>query len=157
MKNFAILTLCYLFSFQSYTQVNPSDSAAITQIITEVFDGMRQSDSSLIGKHMHPAVMMQTVSRTESGNTISKLTKADGWLKAVAENTGAMWDERIDQLQISSDGTLASAWMDFAFYLGDTFSHCGHNSFQFIKIKGNWKIIYIIDSRMRDDCNRIEN
>lgn len=157
MRLVAILSIFIVFTFQAFAQSNQSDSAAIAQIIADVFDGMRQSDSSMIGKHMHQEVRMQTVSKTENGNTITQLNSADGWLKAVTGNTGAIWDERIDNLRIQVDGTLASAWMDFAFYLGDKFSHCGSNSFQFIKINENWKIIYIIDSRMREDCNRIEN
>ena len=48
---------------------------------------------------------------------------------------------------------MANAWAPYEFYINSEFSHCGINSFQLIKIEGNWKIIYIIDTRRKDNCN----
>lgn len=50
------------------------------------------------------------------------------------------------------DGPLATAWTPYAFYLGDTLSHCGTNAFQLAKLKDDWKIIQITDTR-RKDCD----
>jgi hypothetical protein len=51
------------------------------------------------------------------------------------------------------DGNLASVWTDYKFYIGEKFSHCGVNSFQLFKGDDGWKIIYIIDTRRKDNCN----
>jgi hypothetical protein len=74
-------------------------------------------------------------------------------LNAVAQNAGKVWDEQVDNVRILSDGMVAIAWMDYKFYLGDELSHCGINSFQFIKVDENWKIIYIIGSRKKENCH----
>ena len=50
---------------------------------------------------------------------------------------------------IKIDGALASVWTPYKFYSGATFSHCGANSFQLVKIDGAWKIQYIIDTRRK--------
>jgi hypothetical protein len=42
---------------------------------------------------------------------------------------------------------------NYKFYVGETFSHCGVNSFQLFKDKEGWKIIYLIDTRRKDPCN----
>lgn len=50
------------------------------------------------------------------------------------------------------DGNLASVWTDYKFYIDDQFSHCGVNSFQLFKGKDGWKVIYIIDTRRKENC-----
>ena len=66
-------------------------------------------------------------------------------------------DPREDGLEqlfeaIHVDANLASAWTPYEFYVNDKFSHCGVNSFQLVKLKGNWVITYLIDTRRREAC-----
>ena len=130
------------YSFSVLSQNPQHDSTQIAKIIHDVFDGMRESDTSKMAPYMHPNVKMQSLNVDESGNKVSQLNTAQGWLNAVANNTGEVWNEQVDNLKINSDGALATAWMDYKFYLGEKLSHCGVNSFQFIKIDEKWKIIY---------------
>jgi hypothetical protein len=154
MKKTLILSTFTLFiSFSAFTQNQQIDSVQIAEIIQDVFDGMRESDTSKMAPYMYSDVKMQSLSVDENGNEISQLNGASGWLNAVAQNKGAIWNEQIDNLRIKSDGAVATAWMEYKFYLGDDLSHCGINSFQFIKINEKWKIIYIIDSRRQNNCN----
>ncbi|MBT8322548.1 MAG: nuclear transport factor 2 family protein, partial [Eudoraea sp.] len=62
------------------------------------------------------------------------------------------FEERIHSYQISIDGPMANAWTPYEFWLNDQFSHCGVNSFQLINDGSSWKIIYLIDTRRREDC-----
>jgi hypothetical protein len=155
MKKDIFLTIFTFFiSLSAFAQNYQSDSVTIAHIIQKVFDGMRESDTSKMAPYMHQSVKMQSLSVEDgSGNKVSQLNGASGWLNAVAQNKGDIWNEQIDNLRIQSDGAVATAWMDYKFYLGDNLSHCGINSFQFIKIDEKWKIIYIIDSRKKNNCN----
>lgn len=154
MKKILILpTLIFFISATAVAQKNKSDSVRIAEIITTIFDGMRESDTAKMAPYMHPNVKMQSLTVDENSNKVSELNGASAWLNAVANNNGAIWNEQIDHLRIQSDGAVASAWMDYKFYLGDKLSHCGVNSFQFIKIDEKWKIIYIIDSRKKVNCH----
>jgi hypothetical protein len=47
---------------------------------------------------------------------------------------------------------MANAWVGYEFWLNGNFSHCGINSFQMVNFDGDWKIIYLIDTRGRDGC-----
>ena len=60
--------------------------------------------------------------------------------------------EEITGYNINIDGTMANAWTDYKFWLKDELSHCGVNSFQLINYDGDWRIIYIIDTRRKADC-----
>jgi hypothetical protein len=148
-----LIVFTILGLFPAFSQNYQSDSTAIANIIQEVFVGMRESDTSKMVPHMHPNVKMQSLNAGERGNEISSLNDASGWLNAVANNTGDIWDEQIENLKINSDGAVAAAWMDYKFYLGDELSHCGINSLQFVKKDEKWKIIYIIDSRFKNNCS----
>ena len=53
---------------------------------------------------------------------------------------------------ISIDGRLASAWMEFAFYLGENLSHCGVNSMQLYRTDEGWKIVYLADTNRPPTC-----
>lgn len=152
-KKSLLLAFVFLSSLPLFSQNYQKDSVQIAEIIHSVFDGMRESDTSKMAPYMHSNVKMQSLNVGENNNKISQLNGAQGWLNAVANNEGTVWDEQIDNLRINSDGAVATAWMDYKFYLGDQLSHCGINSFQFIKVDGKWKIIYIIDSRKKKKCN----
>lgn len=153
MKKYLFLTLITLcLSFSAKSQDFKADSVKISDIIYSIFDGMRESDTSKMTPYMHSEMKMQTLSVDEKGNKISQLSEAKAWLTAVANNTDNLYDEQIENLYIQTDGAVASAWMDYKFYLNNKLSHCGINSFQFIKINEKWKIIYIIDSRFKNNC-----
>jgi hypothetical protein len=148
-----IVALIFPLSFSVLAQDFQADSVEIAGIIQDVFDGMRESDTSKMAPYMHSSVQMQSLNVSDNGNKVSQLNGAFAWLNAVAQNKGKIWDEQVSNMRIISDGAVATAWMDYKFYLGDELSHCGVNSFQFVKIVDNWKIIYIIDSRNKNNCH----
>ncbi|HET8858524.1 nuclear transport factor 2 family protein [Marivirga sp.] len=155
MKKILLIFIFVLsISFSASSQDYESDSLKIAQIIHTIFDGMRESDTTKMAPYMHPSVKMQSLKVDKNGNKVSPLNGAQGWLNAVATNNGEIWNEQVNNFRIQSDGAIATAWMDYEFYLGDKFSHCGVNSFQFIKIDNKWKIIYIIDSRKTENCEK---
>ncbi len=57
---------------------------------------------------------------------------------------------------IRIDADLAVVWTPYKFFVGKKFSHCGVNSFQLIKLNGNWKIQYLIDTRRKEGCDKIK-
>jgi hypothetical protein len=74
------------------------------------------------------------------------------FLTAITKPHTEIYDERIVFETIKIDGPLASVWTPYKFYVGTTFSHCGVDSYQLVKIEGNWKIQYLIDTRRKDGC-----
>ena len=54
---------------------------------------------------------------------------------------------------IQIDGPMANAWTNYEFWVNDSFSHCGVNSFQLFNDQGSWKIIYLIDTRRKEGCD----
>lgn len=125
---------------------------AVKSVIETMFDGMREGDSSKVSAAFAKNVQMYSASIQEDGAT--KLTEgsASRFLTAVGTPHDKVWDEQISNLVIQIDGPLATAWMNYSFYLDKAFSHCGVNAMTLARIDDAWKIIYLIDTRRRDRC-----
>lgn len=81
-------------------------------------------------------------------------TPADEFIRIVGAATGPQWDERIHDSEVRIDGSLATVWTHYDFYLGDKFSHCGVDAFQLARFSEGWKIIALADTRRREGCGQ---
>ncbi|HKB42832.1 MAG TPA: hypothetical protein VKC90_00520 [Chitinophagaceae bacterium] len=70
----------------------------------------------------------------------------------ISKQSPGACDESISFETIKIDGPLSIAWTPYNFYYNRQFSHCGVNSFQLVRLKGQWKIQYIIDTRRKQRC-----
>lgn len=124
----------------------------IQSVIETLFDGMRAGDSTMVASAFTRDAVMQTVAKNQQGNVIKIEGNLAQFLNAVGTPHDQVWDEKIGGYEIKIDGDLASVWTPYQFYLGERFSHCGVNSFQLARLDGEWKIIYIVDTRRRTNC-----
>ena len=142
---FLILTVC---SLQVSAQ---TDELAVKQTITNLFDGMRKSDSILLKSAFAPEAILQTIDSRTAEIKI-RTDKVAAFVTGVSRPHKEIYDERISFDLIKIDGDLASVWTPYQFYVDDKFSHCGVNSFQLVRLGGEWKIQYLIDTRRKDAC-----
>jgi ketosteroid isomerase-like protein len=129
-----------------------TETATIKQTINTLFDAMRKGDSTLLRSAFSKDMILQSVSNNKEGKAILTVEKADDFAKAIGKPHAMIYDERITFGDIKIDGNLASVWAPYKFYLGDKFSHCGVDVFQLMKTAEGWKIIYIADTRRKDNC-----
>lgn len=129
-----------------------SEEEAIKKTIMTMFDGMRKGDSAMVHSVFEDKAIMQTIAANRSGKVVVNDGSLEGFLKAVGTPHDQVWDEKIEFSHINIDGPMASVWTPYEFHLGGNFSHCGVNSFQLYKGDNGWKIIYIVDTRRRDNC-----
>jgi hypothetical protein len=86
-----------------------------------------------------------------SDSTTERATPVDEFVTAVGQPHEKVWDERIWDVEIQIDGPLASAWVPYVFYHGETLSHCGVNAMQFVRQADGWQLLQITDTR-RQEC-----
>lgn len=123
--------------------------AGVRAAIEQLFDAMRGGDSTAVRAVFHPeARMLSAVLR--NGTPELQAGSIDEFVRAVGTPHAEVWDERIDDVEIEVDDPLATAWMDYRFHLGETFSHCGVNAFQFLRTADGWQVIQITDTRRRE-------
>ncbi|HEY7471733.1 MAG TPA: nuclear transport factor 2 family protein [Gemmatimonadota bacterium] len=128
------------------------EEAAVMAVVTALFDAMRAGDSTALRATLHPGATAATASVRDGVPTLERETSLDGFVQAVGTPHEGVWDERIRDAEVEVDGTLATAWMKYAFYVGENFSHCGVDAFQLFKSADGWKIFHIADTRRREGC-----
>lgn len=132
-------------------QPNSDERAAVVQTVQQLFDGMRAGDSTQVRAAFTSDARMMTVERDGDGGVL-RTGSLDRFVEAVGQPHEAVWDERIWDVEVRIDGPMATVWAPYAFYLGDTLSHCGVNAMQLLRRANGWKIFHLADTRQQDDC-----
>ncbi|MDF2156907.1 nuclear transport factor 2 family protein [Algoriphagus sp. CAU 1675] len=137
-------------TFQAGFAQSPEEE--VKQVIASLFDGMRSKNAQQVADAFSPEAQMQTVLAKPEGSSVGSNSVSDFVNRIASTPSETQLDERILDYQIKVDGTMASAWTPYEFYVNGSFSHCGVNSFQLVKFAEGWKIVYIIDTRRKEGC-----
>lgn len=145
------LILLVLFGFLiGIPAFSQSEEEEVKAVIVSLFDGMRAKNADQISAAFTPEAIMNTVIAKPEGSEVGSNSVADFAKRISSTPAETQLDERIIDYQIKVDGTMASAWTPYRFYVNENFSHCGVNSFQLVKTAEGWKIVYIIDTRRKE-------
>jgi len=148
MQKYFSVIACFLFT---YTLKAQSAEDSVKAVINRLFTAMKNSDSTSLMKCFADAAILQTVS--EKDGKVSVVTEQiKEFANFVATQKQGDADERIVFDIVRTDGSLAVAWTPYQFYYKGQFSHCGADSYQLVRINGDWKIQYLIDTRRKDNC-----
>lgn len=130
-----------------------ADSAAVHQVVTNVFTGMRTRDTTLMRGQFHPSATMRSAAWDRTARAVIEEDGVNDWLTGVAGAPAALvLDERLGPPVIHVDGNLATLWVYYEFWAGDRFSHCGADVFTLGRTAEGWKIVFVADSRRRTGC-----
>ena len=153
MKHFLLLTAAtLLFTVAESVNAQTQDVKDVQATIEQLFDGMRASDSAMVADVFTKDAIMKRVGANQEGEVMVQTGNLASFLNAIGSPKNEIWDERIGSYDINIDDNLATVWTPFEFYLGETFSHCGVNSFQLVKKDGEWKIFFIVDTSRQSNC-----
>jgi hypothetical protein len=147
-----IVTVALLLTFFANAQDELEDE--VEDVIKTFFEGFHKGDTLLMKQTMADELILQTASKNKEGKDILKTDDVKDFIKAIGSGRPVTdkWEERISSYTVKVDGNMANAWTEYEFWLDGKFSHCGVNSFQLFKNNGTWKIIYLIDTRRKSNC-----
>jgi Domain of unknown function (DUF4440) len=149
MKQFFIVLTIIGCGINAKAQTT-EDSVKAT--INNLFAAMKNSDTALLKECFAENMVLQTITRDKEGH-IKVLTEQPAeFIQSIGSLAADQADERISFESIKIDGPLAAVWTPYRFYYKGQFSHCGANSFQLVRLNGQWKIQYIIDTRRKQGC-----
>ncbi|MFN3759705.1 MAG: nuclear transport factor 2 family protein [Algoriphagus aquaeductus] len=141
--------MAFVYVMPAFSQ---SEEKAVEEVIRSLFEGMKSKNAEQVAAAFYTEGLMQTVQAKPEGSTVGSNSVADFVKRIATTPAETTLDERILDYQVKVDGTLASAWTPYRFYVNGNFSHCGVNSFQLVKMAEGWKIVYIIDTRRKEPC-----
>ncbi len=153
-----VLFLIVLASGQIIAQSSSEEELKVKSAVDTFFEGFHKGDTIMMKSVLADKVVMQSTFTNTKGENILQESDMSGFIKAIAKRPADQkWDERLLDYSIQVDGTMANAWTPYEFWLNGNFSHCGVNSFQLFNDNGQWKIIYLIDTRRRSTCNQVKD
>lgn len=148
MKYFFILLTVFVFP----SAIGQSGEDSVKATINKMFTGMKNADASLLKSSFADSAVLQTIIQAKEGKIAVRNEVLKDFIDFVSKQSPGDADERITFETIKIDGPLAIAWTPYNFYYKKQFSHCGVNSFQLVRVNGEWKIQYIIDTRRKQPC-----
>ena len=143
MKNLLVITVLLLSSVVFSQENSPKAT------VEAFFTAFHQKDSVALKAFCHKDISLQTVANTKNGTQL-KSDKFKDFLKSIASipNNIKIY-EKLLEYKVTIDGDLAHVWTPYEFYVNDTLSHIGANSFTMIKENDKWLIVHLIDTRRK--------
>ena len=149
MKTTFLFAVIFIFIANVNAQ---SAEDSVKKSVNQLFEGMKNVDPDLIRASFADSAVLQTIVRGADGKVAIKNESVSAFASSISKQTKGALDEQIQFESIKIDGDLASVWTPYKFFFSGKFSHCGVNSFQLVRVKGSWKIQYLIDTRRRVGC-----
>ncbi len=126
-----------------------AQETVVKSAIDEFFTAFHARDTVGLRKVMSEKIVFQSITENEKGASLKEEPVSE-FLKSIAGIPPTMkFEEKLTGYDIRIDGTMAHAWTPYVFYLNGKRSHSGVNSFHLYKENGQWKIIYLVDTRRK--------
>ncbi|HEX7904709.1 MAG TPA: hypothetical protein VF487_12590 [Chitinophagaceae bacterium] len=126
---------------------------SVKAAVNKLFAGMKEANVEMMKSSFTGNAVLQTIGKAKEGGGMVVTTEdVNGFAESIQKIAKGDADEQIVFETIKIDADLAIAWTPYKFYYKGKFSHCGVNSFQLVRLNGEWKIQYIIDTRRKEGC-----
>jgi hypothetical protein len=149
MRHIFLIILLFIVVLPANSQTG-EDSVKST--VNRLFTAMKNADPDILLSCFSDSVIFQSLSTDQQGKTIVKTESVHEFASLIGKLQKNDADERISFDVVRIDANLAVVWAPYQFYYKGKFSHCGADSFQLIRVNGQWKIQYLIDTRRKDGC-----
>ena len=127
------------------------DESTPEETVEKFFAAFHAQDTVKLKNFAVEGTKLQSVSNDLDGYTKLSTDDYSKFLKSIASIPAeASFKEKIHEYRVEENGLLATVTTPYSFYYNGNLSHCGVNSFQLVKFKDDWKIVYLIDTRIKE-------
>ena len=116
-----------------------AEEQAVLQPVNALFAGIAARDAAAIGAQLLPGGSATTVTEQPDG---SRVTQRRTWTEVLArfQPGPEKYEERLSDPAIESDGSVATVWGNYIFFIDGKIHHCGIDHFSLVRDNGAWKI-----------------
>jgi hypothetical protein len=144
MNKFFLLIIFTLLTAPLFAQ-NPQAEdmkAAAAAVPDKLFAAMRAKSFEDIRAMFTPDGQLVAIDKPKDGKGVSKtrVFTAESFAKAISGAKAADYIEKMPNKDVRLSGDLAIVSGRYTFYVGETFSHCGTNTFNLVLTEAGWKI-----------------
>ena len=150
-----IYVLIAIFA-SSLVNAQIEEEVKVKYAVETFFYAFNGKNENAIKRVVDADIKMQTVNLNAVGNMVVQNTNFNDLVNFMITMPDSIpFHEKILDYKIQIDGGMAHVWAPYEFWYNGEFSHCGVNSFQLYKEKDAWMIIYLVDSRRKEDCSPV--
>ena len=149
-----------LFTLLACSIVNAQleEEVKVRVAIEQFFYAFNNRNELAIKKLVSPDVLIQTIGLNIQNKMIVRTENFNDLINFIITTPDSIsFKEKILDYNIQIDGGMAHVWAPYEFWYNEEFSHCGVNSFQLFKDDDTWKIIYLVDTRRKEECNQVSD
>ncbi|WP_336514288.1 nuclear transport factor 2 family protein [Pollutibacter soli] len=149
MRKFLLFSAILFISIATKAQ---SSEDSVKTVVNNLFAAMKAADPEALVATFADSAILQTIAQNKVGEKYIRNESVKQFATSIGGLKSGAADERIVFETVKIDADLALVWTPYKFYFNGNFSHCGVNSFHLVRIKGQWKIQYLIDTRRKTPC-----
>lgn len=151
MKKILFITLIFV-NLSAFSQITKSE-ATPEKMVKDFFEAFHNQDTLALKKFAHKGAKLESVTVNAEGEASLSSEDYSKFLKSIASiPSDVAFQEKLHEFRVEENGPLATVTTPYSFYFNGKLSHCGVNSFQLVKFAGEWKIVYLIDTRTKENC-----
>ncbi len=152
MKNI-ITALLLVSNLAAFSQTNLKCETP-KKLVENFFIAFHAQDTIQLKNFVTDGVVLASASLDSLGNTKLSTSDYHSFISSIASiPPEAKFEEIIHEFRIEENGLLATVTTPYSFHFNGELSHCGVNSFQLVNFNGAWKIVYLIDTRDKENCD----
>ncbi len=148
------LFLCVGVAPMAPAQADQSDTerAAVLSVAERLFEAINQQDPILWDELVADGgVVIRTQPDGMGGYRIDRMITGD--MRARLKPGPEPYRERFTaEPTVLVRGAIAVVWGEYDFWIGDSFSHCGVDAIDLVKIDGRWMVTNLMWTMEREGC-----
>ena len=146
-----LLLLCCFCAGPLLAQ-QPNDEAAVLHTVDAFFLALGARDKAALEALTFPGSLNISVNMGSDGANSLGIRNYEQLIAALSRPGGAQALERYWDATVLIQGDIAVFWAPYDFHVDGEFSHCGIDSFQFIRQQGEWLISNLSWTLERENC-----
>ena len=125
----------------------------VLAVVNRMIEGLNKGDSAMARSTFHVKARLISVDLRRSDTIPPRIEETvDAFIQSLGRPRTQVFEEKLTNVKVMIDRTMASVWADYTFHTGTTLAHCGVDHFLLVKEGGAWKIIELADTRRRIGC-----
>ncbi len=153
MKKLVVTIFIAVFGFSAFAQ-EVSGEEKVKEVVNTFFEGFHGRDSLVMKSVVNDGVLMQSIGKNPQGEAVLQTQDFSKFLKSIVSIPATTnFKEQLHSYDIEIEGDMAKAWTPYSLFVNEVLQHCGVNYFQLYNMNGEWKIIYLVDTRKKEGCD----
>ena len=139
--------LITLLGTSTTVSAQASEKAAVLAAVQQFFDAMAARDAAATERVMMPEGRSVSF-RTIDGRLVMRSSLNQDYIKRLPSGKEKL-RERMWKPEVKIHGQIANVWTPYDFWIDGKLSHCGIDSFNMVKVDGQWKIaggVYTVET-----------